>query len=78
VADVRLAHEDEFAARFPDCLLGAMPPFGNLYDVPVYLDEALANVPEIVIQAGSHTDSIKIRYIDYQRLVKPHVARFVA
>jgi Ala-tRNA(Pro) deacylase len=78
VADVRLAHEDEFAARFPDCLLGAMPPFGNLYGVPVYLDEALADVPEIVVQAGSHTDSIRIRYIDYQRLVKPHVARFVA
>jgi Ala-tRNA(Pro) deacylase len=75
--DARLAHESEFAARFPDCLLGAMPPFGNLYGVPVYLDAALTDDPEIVFQAGTHTDTIKIRYVDYARLVRPEIASFV-
>src|SRR5215211_3763688 len=40
-SEVRLAHEEEFAPPFPDCEVGAMPPFGNLYDLPVYVDEAL-------------------------------------
>ena len=75
--DARLAHEEEFAPLFPDCLLGAMPPFGHLYGVPVYLDALLTDDPEIVFQAGTHTDTMKIRLSDYTRLVKPQVASFV-
>ena len=74
--DARLAHEEEFAPLFPDCLLGAMPPFGHLYGVPVYMDASLTDDPEIVFQAGTHTDTMKIRNADYMRLVKPQVASF--
>ncbi len=73
-SDVRLAHEDEFSVLFPDCMLGAMPPFGNLYGVPIYLDTSLTDDPEIVFQAGTHIDSIKIRYVDYVRLAAPQIA----
>ncbi len=73
----RLAHEEEFSSLFSDCIVGAMPPFGNLYDIPVYLDASLTDDPEIVFQAGTHTDTIKIRCSDYMKLVKPEVARFV-
>jgi len=71
--EVRLAHEEEFAAAFPDCEVGAMPPFGNLYDLPVYVDNVLAGDEEIVFQAGTHTDTMTLRYADFQRLVKPEV-----
>ncbi len=76
VREVHLASEEEFAALFPDCLAGAMPPFGNLYDIPVYVDISLTEDPEIVFQAGTHVDTMKIRYADYARLVKPQVAQF--
>ena len=75
-AEARPAHEDEFASIFPDCLLGAMPPFGNLYNVPVYCDPSLLDAPEIVFQAGTHSDAVKIRSADYVRLVTPRVAQF--
>ncbi len=71
---VRLATEEEFAGLFPDCDTGAMPPFGNLYQVPVYVDRALADDVEIVFQAGSHSDTIKIAYQDFTRLASPVVA----
>jgi Ala-tRNA(Pro) deacylase len=74
--EVRLAHEEEFAPAFPDCEVGAMPPFGNLYGLPVYVDEALAEDETIVVQAGTHTDTIRLRYADFERLVRPTVARF--
>ena len=73
---VRLATEQEFADLFPDCELGAMPPFGNLYDLPVYVEEALAADEEIVFHAGSHRDAIRMRYEDFARLAKPNVAAF--
>jgi Ala-tRNA(Pro) deacylase len=69
--DVRLAHEDEFAAAFPDCEVGAMPPFGNLYGLPVYADAELAQDETIVFNAGTHEDTIHMRYADFERLVKP-------
>jgi Ala-tRNA(Pro) deacylase len=72
--EVRLACESEFAPLFPDCEVGAMPPFGNLYCVPVYVDEPLAGNDEIVIQAGTHRDSIRLRYFDFARLAQPVVA----
>lgn len=74
--EVRLAHEEEFAAAFPDCEVGAMPPFGNLYGLPVYVDKALAEDETIVFQAGTHTDTISMNYADFERLVKPTVAEF--
>ena len=74
--EVRLAHEEEFASAFPDCEVGAMPPFGNLYDLPVYVDEALAEDETIVVQAGTHTDTIHLNYADFERLVEPTVVRF--
>jgi Ala-tRNA(Pro) deacylase len=74
--EVRLAREDEFVAAFPDCEVGAMPPFGNLYNLPVYVDASLAEDEVIHFQAGSHTDSMNLRYADFARLVKPTVTSF--
>ncbi|HEY2954321.1 MAG TPA: YbaK/EbsC family protein [Candidatus Eisenbacteria bacterium] len=73
---VRLAREDEFARAFPDCELGAMPPFGNLYGLPVVVDRALTADETIYFQAGTHTDTMSLRYADFERLVKPAVAEF--
>jgi Ala-tRNA(Pro) deacylase len=74
--DARLAEESEFANSFPDCELGAMPPFGNLYDMPAYIDRSLANEDTIFFQAGTHTDTMSIKYADFARLVQPNVAEF--
>jgi Ala-tRNA(Pro) deacylase len=73
-AEVRLAHEDEFAEFFPDCEPGAMPPFGNLYGFPVYVDRSLAQNLNIVFQAGTHTETMGIRFEDFERLVRPALA----
>jgi Ala-tRNA(Pro) deacylase len=75
-ADVRLAHEDEFAANFPDCELGAIPPFGNLYGLPVYVDRSLTADDHIVFPAGSHTTTLTVDYADFARLVEPVVLDF--
>jgi len=69
---VELATEDEIRARFPDCEVGAMPPFGNLYDLPVVVDKP--GGAEIVFEAGNHHEAIKLAYADFDRLVKPKVA----
>jgi Ala-tRNA(Pro) deacylase len=74
--EVRLAEEREFTAAFPGCEVGAMPPFGNLYDVPVYVDSLLAAQDIFYFQAGTHTDTMSMRYADFANLVKPHVASF--
>ena len=74
--NVTLATESEFKDRFPDCELGAMPPFGNLYDMAVYVAESLANHQDISFNAGSHTEIIRLNYADFERLVKPHVFKF--
>jgi Ala-tRNA(Pro) deacylase len=71
-----LAGEGEFGALFPDCAVGTMPPFGQLYGVATYLDRSLAEVERIVFEAGTHSDAVKIRYADYERLAKPTVAEF--
>ncbi len=73
---VRMAIEQEFADLFPDCELGAMPPMGQLYGVPVYVDEALAADEEIVFNAGTHRDAIRMRFADFVRLAKPKVCAF--
>ena len=69
--------EAEFAPVFPDCETGAMPPFGNLYGLPTYVDQHLAQEDYIVFEAGTYTDAIKISYRDYERTVKPQVADLV-
>ncbi len=73
---VRLATEDEITNLFPDCELGAMSPFGNLYGLPVYVDQSLTEDEEIVFQAGTHSDAIRMRYWDFAALVFPVVEKF--
>ncbi len=68
-----LATEREFAAAFPDCDLGAMPPFGNLYGMPVFVSEALARDDEIAFNACSHTELIRLAFSDFERVVKPRI-----
>jgi Ala-tRNA(Pro) deacylase len=72
---VELAEEKAFAERFPGCDVGAIPPFGNLYGMDVYFDEALTEDDEIAFSAGTHTELLKLDYRDYERLVHPKVAR---
>jgi Ala-tRNA(Pro) deacylase len=76
--DVILAAEEDLARLFPDCELGAMSPFGNLYDLEVWVDETLASDPSIVFNAGTHTEAIRIGFADFERLVKPRRALFAS
>jgi Ala-tRNA(Pro) deacylase len=76
VRKAELATEREFKRAFADCETGAMPPFGNLYGVPVYVDETLTEDHEIAFNAGSHYELIKLSYADFERLVKPEVMEF--
>jgi Ala-tRNA(Pro) deacylase len=71
-----LASEAEFRGRFPDCDLGAMPPFGNLYGLDVYVADSLAEDEEIAFNAGSFTELVRMDYRDFERLVRPKVLRF--
>ncbi|MGH8590961.1 MAG: aminoacyl-tRNA deacylase [Gammaproteobacteria bacterium] len=75
-ANVELASETEFQDRFPECELGAMPPFGNLYGMEVYAARRLSEDGEIAFNAGSHTELIKLAYTDFERLVSPRVVDF--
>lgn len=74
---VRLASEDEFIARFPGCEIGAMPPFGNLFGVPVFVDPALEKDEYIYFNAGNHVQTVRMQYKDFARLVKPKIARLI-
>ncbi len=78
VDKVELASELEFADQFSGCEIGAIPPFGNLYDMQVIVDEKLTEQTEIVFNAGSYTELITLHYEDFKRLVKPCVARISA
>jgi Ala-tRNA(Pro) deacylase len=71
-----LATEAEFKVLFPDCAVGTMPPFGELYGVPVYLDASLTDAERIVFEAGTHSDAIRMRYADYARVAKSTIADF--
>ena len=68
---VELASEMEFKGKFPDCETGAMPPFGNLYDMAVFADERLARDKEIAFNAGSHRELVRLAWSDFEELVKP-------
>ena len=72
-AAVELAHEDEFRPVFSDCEPGAMPPFGNLYGVPVYVDSRLSDHERIAFNAGTHTDAVRMPYAEFEQLVQPQV-----
>lgn len=76
LARVRLATEKELAELFEDCDLGAMPPFGDLYGLPTYLESSLADEERIAFNAGTHKDVIYLRMEDYRRLAKPVVVHF--
>lgn len=76
VKKAALASEHEFAGLFPDCDTGAMPPFGNLYGMDVFVAESLAEDDEIAFAAGSHTELVRMAYDDFERLVKPKVLAF--
>ena len=71
---VVLSSEAEFRELFPDCEAGAMPPFGNLYGMDVYVSAKLAEDDEIAFNAGSHTELMKLRYEDFEKLVQPKIA----
>ncbi|WP_456406138.1 aminoacyl-tRNA deacylase [Caldithrix abyssi] len=71
--EVELASEEEFKYLFPECEIGAMPPFGNLYGLPVYACKELAENDEIAFNAGNHRELIKLSFADFQRLVNPMI-----
>ena len=73
---VRFVPEDKFKNRFPGCEIGAMPPFGNLYGMDVFVADTLAQNREIAFNAGSHEEIIKLAYADFERLVNPTVMSF--
>jgi Ala-tRNA(Pro) deacylase len=71
---VALATEAEFRDLFPECEPGAMPPFGNLWDLPVFVDQRLREDETIAFEAGTHNEMIRMSYSDFERLVEPAVA----
>jgi Ala-tRNA(Pro) deacylase len=73
--EARLATEDEFISRFPECEIGAMPPFGNLFHVPVVVDPAVERDEYIYFNAGNHAQTVHLKYKDFERLVQPRIAR---
>lgn len=73
---LRLAEEAEFTGLYPNCEPGAMPPLGNLYSQRVFVDDRLADDETIVFNAGNHREAVRMRYADFERLVRPVVGRF--
>lgn len=73
---VRLLSESEFMPSFPDCEVGAEPPFGSLYRLPVIVDESLTGEDRVLFRAGSHEETLELRYVDFMRLENPRVASF--
>ncbi len=74
--EVAVAEEQEFANLFPDCEVGGMPPIGNLYDLPLWLDKRLTECEHVVFNAGTHTDTVKMAYADYEKVAAPQVGEF--
>jgi len=75
-SQVELASEEDFRDLFPGCETGAMPPFGNLYNMDVYVENSLVDDEDIAFNAGSHTELIKLSYQDFEKLVHPKTASF--
>jgi Ala-tRNA(Pro) deacylase len=77
LAQARLATEEELQRLFPDCELGAMPPIGSLYGLPVYLDSSLAGEPVLCFNGGTHREVIHMPTADFRRIVAPTVVSLV-
>jgi Ala-tRNA(Pro) deacylase len=75
---VAIPDEQKFQGLFPDCEVGAMPPFGNLYGLDVFVADSLAEDEEIAFNAGSHTEVVRLAYEDFERLVHPKVAKLTS
>jgi Ala-tRNA(Pro) deacylase len=73
---VRIAPEKTFADRFPGCEVGAMPPFGNLWDMAVFVSDGFRPADEIAFEAGSHAELIELPYVVFEQLVTPRVGHF--
>ena len=73
---VEMVTESELVGLFPDCDLGAVPPFGNLYGMGIWVDRAVANAENIVFCAGTHEDCIRMSYSDFAKLTMPHLGHF--
>ena len=73
---IELAMEGDFRALFPDCEIGAMPPFGNLYGIDVIVEASLARDKNISFNAGTHNRSIRMAYKDFEEIVNPRVLKF--
>jgi len=76
VTDIELANEEEFKYMFPDCEIGAMPPFGNLYNMEVWVEKSLSEDSEISFNACTHSELVKMTYKDFEKLVKPKIGTF--
>lgn len=76
--NIELATEQEFRDAFPGCELGAMPPFGNLFNMDVYVDKSLTGESEIIFNAGTHSELVRMDYKDFERLAKPKIVQFSA
>lgn len=70
---VALAEEQDFASLFPECEIGGMPPFGNLFGLPVYVDASLEKDEAIFFNAGNHRQTVRVKYADFKKLVRPLV-----
>ena len=75
---IEMAHESDFRGCFPGCETGAMPPFGNLFGLPVYVDRELTADEFIAFNAGTHTELLQMHYDDFERLVQPRIFDFAA
>lgn len=73
---VRMATEKEFKDRFPDCDVGALPPFGNLYGIPIYAEERLSKQIDLAFCGGTHTELIRMPFEDFKRLAEPTILEF--
>jgi len=74
--ELQLASEEELAKLFPECELGAEPPFGNIYGIKTIIDKSLTQDKYLVFQAGSHEQALRVIYQDYEKLVQPQVLKF--
>ena len=75
--NIHIASEREFRNAFPDCEVGAMPPFGSIFGMPVYCDVQLEHNEFIEFNAGTHHDTIRIGFHDFRRLESPMMTDLV-
>lgn len=76
VQDIHLSSEEELRNLFANCEVGAIPPFGNLYNLATYVEQSLTRQESIVFPVGTYTETMSLKYVDFERLVRPIVAEF--